>query len=56
MGIEPKGVTIRSLLNTVFGLSRTDECDWRANFRVMRDNVGLETAVDPQLPHATGSF
>jgi hypothetical protein len=41
MGIEPKRPLLRSLKNTAFRDSENTACDWRANFRVMRDNVGL---------------
>jgi hypothetical protein len=41
MGIEPKRTLLRSPKNTAFRDSEKTACDWRANFRVMRDNVGL---------------
>jgi hypothetical protein len=41
MGIEPKRTLLRSQKNTAFRDSEKTACDWRANFRVMRDNVGL---------------
>ena len=41
MGIEPMRAALQSLLNAAFRDAPTAACDWRANFRVMRGNVGL---------------
>jgi hypothetical protein len=41
MGIEPTRPLLRGLKNTAFRDLEKTACDWRANFRVMRDNVGL---------------
>jgi hypothetical protein len=48
MGIEPKRTALQSLENTAFCESPTAACDWPANFRVMRDNVGLRETT-PRL-------
>jgi hypothetical protein len=47
MGIEPKRTALKSLQNTAFRDSEKPACDWRANFRVMRDNVGLPETTPP---------
>jgi hypothetical protein len=47
MGIEPKGSAIQSLGNAAFSETRTAACDWRANFRRMRDNVGPRETTTP---------
>ena len=50
MGIEPKRTAIESLYNTVFRDAPTAACDWRANFRVMRGDVGpRETSTTSRL-------
>ncbi len=43
MGIEPTRTAPVSLWNASFCEERAAECDWPANFRVMRGNAGLET-------------
>jgi hypothetical protein len=61
MGIEPKRTALQSLWNASYREVLLAACDWRANFRVMRDNVGPPetttrrnqfSAVDPK-PTAT---
>jgi len=47
MGIEPKRSVLQNLKNDAFCESPTAACDWRANFRVMRDNVGLRETTPP---------
>ena len=47
MGIEPKRAALQSLYNTAFRDLEKPACDWRANFRVMRDNVGLPETTPP---------
>src|ERR1700730_7068887 len=47
MGIEPKRTLLRSLDNTAFRYPEKTACDWRANFRVMRDNVGPRETTAP---------
>jgi hypothetical protein len=44
MGIEPICRALQSLENAVSREAPMAACDWRANFRVMRDNVGLREA------------
>jgi|ERR1700719_2750516 len=47
MGIEPTWAALKSLQNTAFRDSEKPACDWRANFRVMRDNAGLRETTPP---------
>jgi hypothetical protein len=47
MGIEPKRRVPQSLENAAFCESEKAACDWRANFRVMRDNLGLRETTLP---------
>jgi hypothetical protein len=47
MGIEPKRTALQSLLNAMFHEASPAARDWCANFRVMRDNVGLREATPP---------
>jgi hypothetical protein len=48
MGIEPKRTDLQSPWNSTSREAQKAACDWRANFRVMRDNIG------PQLLHLVG--
>jgi hypothetical protein len=52
MGIEPIRTAPQNLENAAFRDAMTAACDWRANFRVMRDNVGLREAT----PHLLSNF
>ena len=46
MGIEPIRWALQTLQNAVFREAPMAACDWRANFRVLRDNVGQpETTI-----------
>jgi hypothetical protein len=47
MGIEPTRMALQSLRIAVFQEAPTVACDWRANFHVARDNVGLRKATPP---------
>jgi hypothetical protein len=47
MGIEPKRTALQSPENEASCESPTAACDWRANFRVMGDNVGLRETTPP---------
>jgi hypothetical protein len=47
MGIEPKRAAHQSLENAAFNEPWIAACDWRANFRVMRGNVGLRETTHP---------
>ena len=49
MGIEPTRTALQSLWNTALREGRAAACDWRANFRVMRDNVRQPEATAPLL-------
>jgi hypothetical protein len=49
MGIEPKRMALQSLLSAAFREVPTAACDRRANFRVMRGNVGLRETTTPLL-------
>jgi hypothetical protein len=50
MGIEPKRTIRQSLKNTAFRDSEKAACDWCANFRVMRDNVGQPETIAKLRP------
>jgi hypothetical protein len=48
MGIEPKRTVLQSLRNASYREVLLAACDWRANFHVKRDNVGLRETT-PRL-------
>jgi hypothetical protein len=47
MGIEPKRPALQSLYNAAFREATGVACDWRANFRAMKGNVGLPETTAP---------
>jgi hypothetical protein len=47
MGIEPIRAAPQGLENAAYRDAPTAACDWRANFRVMRDNVGPRETTTP---------
>jgi hypothetical protein len=47
MGIEPIRAAPQSPENAAYRDATTAACDLRANFRVMRDNVGLRETTLP---------
>jgi hypothetical protein len=49
MGIEPTRTALQSLWNTALCEGRAAACDWRANFRLMRDNVRQSETTAPLL-------